>query len=144
MVEQAVLDATGKGNILVSHSGVPLARATTFRFTLDVNHEQQQLLLAYAGASRLAFNHQLGRVRANLDQRAAERTYGVADADLTPSLSWSKVSFINHVNDWKDGRDPGAPACVDEAGNVVRGLAWRDQVSADVFETGSVNAAQAL
>jgi putative transposase len=33
---------------------------------------------------------------------------------------------------------------VDEAGNLARGLVWCDQVSADVFETASVDAAQAL
>lgn len=144
MAERAVPDASGKGDTVVSHSGVALTRATTFQFTLDVNHEQHQQLMAHAGASRMAFNHHLGRVKANLDQRGAERSYEIVDADLTPSLSWSKVSFINHVNAWKDGRAPDAPAGVDEAGNVVRGLAWRDQVSADVFETASVNAAQAL
>jgi putative transposase len=144
MAERAVLDATGKGDAVVSHSGVALRRATTFRFTLDVNGEQHQRLLAHAGASRMAFNHHLARVKANLDQRAAERTYGITDADLTASLSWSKVSFINHMNAWKDGRAPDAPVSVDEAGSVVRGLGWRDQVSADVFETASVNAAQAL
>jgi putative transposase len=126
--------------VLVSHTGVPLTRATTFRFTLDVNREQHQLLLAHAGAARLAYNHQLARVKANLDQRSAERSYGVADADLTPSLSWSKVSLINHVNAWKDGRAPDAR--VNDDG--TRGLSWRGEVSADVFETASVNAAQAL
>lgn len=126
--------------VLVSHTGVRLTRSTTFRFTLDVNREQHQWLLAHAGASRLAFNHHLGRVKANLDQRAAERTYGIADADLTPSLSWSKVSFINHMNSWKDGR--AVDARVNDDGS--RGLAWRNEVSTDVFETASVNAAQAL
>ncbi|MGZ5416450.1 MAG: helix-turn-helix domain-containing protein [Nocardioides sp.] len=76
--------------MLVSHAGVPLTRSTTFRFTLDINAAQHQSLLAHAGASRLAFNHHLARVKANLDQRAADRSYGVADADLTPSLSWSR------------------------------------------------------
>ncbi len=129
---------------LVSHTGVPLTRATTFRFTLDPNHEQCQQLLAHAGAARLAFNHHLGRVRANLDQRAAERSYGIPEADLTPTLSWSKVSFINHMNAWKDGRAPKARTSVDADGNEVRGLPWRGEVSADVFECASVNAAQAL
>jgi putative transposase len=104
MVEQAVLDTTGKGDATVSQSGVALTRATTFRFALNVNHEQHQRLLAHAGASRLAFNHHLGRVKANLDQRAAERTYGIADAVLTPSLSWSKVAFINEMNERLEGR----------------------------------------
>ena len=129
---------------LVSHTGVPLTRATTFRFTLDVTTGQHQLLLAHAGASRLAFNHHLGWVKANLDQRAAERSYGIPEQDLTPSLSWSKVSFINHMNAWKDGRTPGARVSVDEDGKTVRGLSWRSEVSADVFETASVHAAQAL
>ena len=136
--------ATGSADTLVSHTGVPLTRATTFRFTLAVNAEQHQRLLAHAGASRLAFNHHLGRVKANLDQRAAERSYGVADADLTPSLSWSKVSFINEMNAWKDGRAPDARVTVLDDGTVVRGLPWRGEVSTDVFETASVNAAQAL
>lgn len=125
---------------LVSHTGVPLTRATTFRFTLDPTREQHQRLLVHAGAFRMAFNHQVGRVKANLDQRAAERSYGLADENLTPSLSWSKVSFINHMNAWKDGRAVDAPVNADGS----RGLSWRGEVSADVFETASVNAAQAL
>jgi putative transposase len=124
----------------VSHTGAPLTRATTFRFTLDANGEQHQRLLAHAGAFRLAYNHHIGRVKANLEQRYAERSYGIAETDLTPSLSWSKVSFINHMNAWKDGR--AADSRVNADG--TRGLAWRGEVSADVFETASVNAAQAL
>ncbi|MBU1800753.1 MAG: IS607 family element transposase accessory protein TnpB [Actinobacteria bacterium] len=136
--------ATGSADTLVSHTGVPLTRATTFKFTLDVNDEQHHRLFAHAGASRLAFNHHIGRVKANLDQRAAERSYGVAEADLTPALSWSKVSFINEMNAWKDGRAPDARVEVLDDGTVVRGLPWRGEVSTDVFETASVNAAQAL
>ncbi|MGH8971529.1 MAG: hypothetical protein ACRDV1_16440, partial [Actinomycetes bacterium] len=48
------------------------------------------------------------------------------------------------MNAWKDGRAPDAPVAVDADGNEVRGLPWRSEVSADVFETASVNAAQAL
>jgi len=130
--------------VLVSHTGVPLSRATTFRFTLDPNCEQHQRLLAHAGAARLAYNHHLWRVRANLAQRDAERSYGVAEADLTPPLSCSKVSFINHMNAWKDGRAADTSVSVDAGGNKVRGLPWRSEVSADVFECASVNAAAAL
>jgi putative transposase len=125
---------------LLSHTGLPLTRSTTFRFTLDVGDAQGQVLLQHAGASRLAFNHQIGRVQSNLAQRAAERTYGFPEAELTPALSWSKVSFINHINAWKDGRDPSAVVNADG----TRGLPWRGEVSAHVFETASVNAAQAL
>ena len=129
---------------LISHTAAPLTRSTTFRFTLDPNLEQHQRLLAHAGAARLAYNHHLGRVKANVWQRAAERSYGVAEADLTPSLSWSKVSFINQLNAWKDGRAPDACVSLDGDGNEVRGLAWRAEVSTDVFECASVNAAAAL
>ncbi len=129
---------------LVSHTGARLTRATTFRFTLDPNREQHQQLLAHAGAARLAYNHHLGRAKANLDQRAAERSYGIAEVDLTPSLSWSKMSFINHMNAWKDGRAADARVSHDEDGTEIRGLAWRGEVSADAFECASVNAAQAL
>jgi putative transposase len=125
---------------LVSHAGVPLSRATTFRFTLNPNQAQHRHLLGYAGTARMVFNHQLARVKANLDQRAAERSYGIGDADLTVSLSWSKVSLINHVNEWKDGRATDAPANPDGS----RGLSWRGEVSADVFECASVQAATAL
>ena len=130
--------------VLISHTGVPLSRSTTFRFTLDPNREQHRRLLAHAGAARLAYNHQLERVKANLDQRDAERSYGVTGSDLTPSLSWSRVSLINHMNAWKDGRAPDAQVSRGEDGNEVRGLAWRGEVSTDVFECASVNAAQAL
>lgn len=44
------------------------------------------------------------------------------------------------MNAWKDGRAADAP--VNDVG--TRGLAWRGEVSTDVFETASVNAAQAL
>ena len=60
--------------VLVSHTGVLLTRPTTFRFTLDVTDAQHLQLLSYAGTARMVFNHQLARVRANLDQRAAEQS----------------------------------------------------------------------
>lgn len=131
---------TPKTEPLRSATGVPLTREVAFKFALDPTAGQEQMLLAHAGAALLAFNHHLGRVKANLDQRAAERSYGIPDEQLTPSLSWTKFSFINEMNAWKNGQAANAP--VNEDGS--RGLAWRDQVSADVFECASVDAAQAL
>jgi putative transposase len=46
-------------------------------------------LESHCGAARFAFNHMLGVVKANLDQRAAERSYGIAESDLTPLQGWS-------------------------------------------------------
>jgi putative transposase len=119
--------------VLASHTGVSLSRPTTFRFTLDPNRAQHRRLLAHAGAARLAYNHQIGRVKANLAQLAAERSYGVAESDLTPSLSWSKVSFINHMNAWEVGRAADTGVALDTGGSEVRGLAWRGEVSTDVL-----------
>jgi hypothetical protein len=66
--------------VLVSHTGVPLSRATTFRLTLDPNRSQHRALLFHAGAARLAFKHHLGRVKTNLGQREAEASYGIPTA----------------------------------------------------------------
>lgn len=125
---------------LRSGTGVPLTREVAFCFALDPDVEQQRALAMHAGAARFTFNHHVARVKANLDQRAAERSYGVPDELLTPALSWSKFSFINEMNAFKNGTAPDSP--VGEDGS--RGLAWRAEVSADVFECASVDAAQAL
>jgi putative transposase len=126
--------------VLLSHTGAALVRPVAFRFALDPSEAQTRMLLAHAGAARLAFNHHVGRVRANLGPRRAEVSYGVPAELLTPSLSWSKVSFVNEMNARKTGRT--FDSTVNPGG--TRGLAWRGEVSADVFECASVNAAQAL
>jgi putative transposase len=131
--------AEGTG-VLVSHTGVPLTRPVAFRFALDVTREQHEVLMRHAGAARFAYNHHLARVRVNLEQRRAEASYGIGREQQTPALSWSKVSFINEFNAWKTGRAPDSPVGADGS----RGLAWRGEVSQDVFECASVNAAQAL
>ncbi|NJC74260.1 IS200/IS605 family element transposase accessory protein TnpB [Planosporangium thailandense] len=137
--------ATGDDDTpLVSHTGALLTRPVTFVFTLVPTAEQDQLCFQHAGAFRLVFNHHVARVFANLDQREAEKSYGLEGEQLTPALSWSKVSLINHMNAWKNGHAPDSPVTELAHGTTVRGLPWRDAVSADVFETASVNAAQAL
>lgn len=35
----------------------------------------------------------LALIRANVDERFAERSYGIAEDDLTPLLSWSAYSL---------------------------------------------------
>ena len=115
---------------LLSHTGVPLVRPVAFRFALDPTRAHEQQLLSHAGAARLAFNHHVRRVRANLGRRRAEVSYGVPADQLTPPLSWSKVSFIYELNAWKTGRAFDSPVSADGS----RGLAWRSEVSADVFE----------
>ena len=54
---------------------------------------QVELLGGYCGTGRAAYNTLLWHLKANLGQRAAEKTYGIANADLTPALSWHKFGL---------------------------------------------------
>jgi putative transposase len=63
--------------------------AQAYRFALDPSPRQLRALESHCGAARFAFNHMLDAVKKNLDQRAAERSYGIADEALTPAQGWS-------------------------------------------------------
>jgi IS605 OrfB family transposase len=94
--------------------------------------EQVRALASHAGASRKAFNWALGLVKAQLDQRDAERSYGIPAAELTPFVSWSLPSLRKRWNEVKAEVAPWWAECSKEAysagiRNLVRGLdAWRD------------------
>ena len=60
-----------------------------YRFALDPSPVQARVLESHCGAARFAFNHMLNVVKKNLDQRGAERSYGIAEEDLTPLQGWS-------------------------------------------------------
>lgn len=98
-----------------------------FVFTLDPTDAQEQAFESHCGGSRFAYNHMLAKVKANLDQRAAEKTYGIADADLTPSMSWSAISLNNTFNAVKDDVAPWHT----ENSSRVYGYAMRDRQSPD-------------
>lgn len=63
--------------------------AQAYRFALDPTPTQLRALASHAGAARFAHNHMLALVKAVMDQRAAERSYGIDEAQLTPGLGWS-------------------------------------------------------
>lgn len=63
--------------------------AQAYRFALDPTSSQVRALASHAGAARFAHNHMLALVKATLEQRAAERSYGLAEDQLTPSRGWS-------------------------------------------------------
>ena len=65
-------------------------------------------MLSHAGGARFAYNVMLAAVKANLDQRAAERSYGIAQDDLTPCISWS---FQSLRNEWNRRKQTVAVAC---------------------------------
>ncbi|MGE2689064.1 IS607 family element RNA-guided endonuclease TnpB [Mycolicibacterium pulveris] len=63
--------------------------AQAYRFALDPTPTQVRALASHAGAARFAHNHMLALVKAVMDQRAAERSYGIPEDRLTPVLGWS-------------------------------------------------------
>jgi len=87
------------------------------------------MLESHAGGARFTYNTMLAAVCANLDQRQAERSYGIAEADLTPAMSWSFQSLRNEWN-----RRKHAVAVGDD------GRPWWPQNSKEVY----ANACRAL
>jgi putative transposase len=90
-----------------------------YRFALDLAAGQERDVLAHAGAARFVYNWALARVKAVMDQRAAERSYGVAGERLTPSLSWS-LAGLRKV--WNQAKAEVAP--------------WWTEASKEAFNTG--------
>ena len=77
-----------------------------YRFALGPTPAQERALRSHAGAARVAFNWGLARVKAVMDQRAAEATYGITGDNLTPSISWSLYSLRK---DWNAAKGTVAP-----------------------------------
>ncbi|MEU0550641.1 IS607 family element RNA-guided endonuclease TnpB [Micromonospora sp. NPDC005979] len=90
-----------------------------YRFALDLSPGRERDVLAHAGAARVAHNWALAKVKAVMDQRTAERSYGVPDEALTPSLSWSLAGLRKAWNAAKPGVAP-----------------WWGEVSKEAFNTG--------
>ncbi|MEV4413133.1 IS607 family element RNA-guided endonuclease TnpB [Catellatospora sp. NPDC049609] len=98
-----------------------------YRFALDPTPAQDRDLHRHAGAGRFAFNWALAAVRANLDQRAAERTYGLTDPQLTPALGWNLPALRRA---WNTAKAEVAP--------------WWKQCSKEAYNTGLDGLARAL
>jgi putative transposase len=101
------------------------------RFALDPTPAQERALRSHCGAARFAFNWGLARVKAALDQREAERSYGVPEAGLT-EVPWSLYELRREWNRAKGGAAPWWGECSKEAFNtgldsLARALAnWAD------------------
>ncbi|MFE9958151.1 IS607 family element RNA-guided endonuclease TnpB [Micromonospora sp. NPDC005299] len=89
-----------------------------YRFALDLTPGQERGVLAHAGAARVAHNWALARVKAVMDQRAAERTYGIPDGQLTPAISWSLPALRKAWNAAKQDVAPWWAECSKEAFNT--------------------------
>ena len=129
-----------------------MARHTTFRFCLDPTVEQTVALARHVGAARFAYNQCL---RMHLDARERLRTLirrgASASADTVDQardgVPWSRFSLINAFNQWKRSEAAGRRFLVSSDGVAeveVTGLAWRDEVSAEVFEEGAVDVGRGL
>lgn len=83
-------------------------------------------------AYRFAFNRALARVKANIGQRTAERSYGVEGEDLTAWLGWNLPALRRAWNAAKSEIAPWWSECGKEAFNtgldgVARSLKnWAD------------------
>ncbi|SMD21237.1 IS607 family element RNA-guided endonuclease TnpB [Lentzea albidocapillata] len=98
-----------------------------YRFALDPTAGQQAALQSHCGAQRYAYNWGLARIKANLDQRAAEQSYDIPADQLTPPVSWSAYRLRK---DWNQAKDEVAP--------------WWGENSKEAYSSGLANLATAL
>jgi putative transposase len=98
-----------------------------FLFALEPTPAQERAFRSHCGAQRFAFNFGLALVRANLDQRAAERSYGLTEPDLTPAVSWSAYGLRRA---WNAAKQDVAP--------------WWAENSKEAYSSGLANLAAAL
>jgi putative transposase len=101
------------------------------RFALDPTPAQARALASHCGAARKAFNEGLAHVSRCLDQRAAERSYGLPQERLT-EVPWTLPALRRWWNASKDTLAPWWPENSKEAYSsgldaLARGLAaWSD------------------
>jgi len=98
-----------------------------YRYALNPTPAQVRDLRSHAGAARFAYNWGLARVKANLDQRAAEATYGIGKDALIPHVGWSAYTLRR---DWNTAKSTVAP--------------WWADNSKEAYANGLANLAQAL
>jgi putative transposase len=90
---RALSDPPGTVHSVTVRISSDLGVTQVVKLRLNPSGAQVELLRGYCGTARAAYNTLLFQVKANLGQRAAEKTYGVADQDLTPALSWHKFGL---------------------------------------------------
>ena len=98
-----------------------------YRFALDPTPGQVRALLSHAGAARVAFNFGLALLKANEAQRAAERSYGLAEDQLTPKVDRSAYGLRKA---WNAAKHEVAP--------------WWAENSKEAYAAGCANLAAAL
>jgi len=122
----ATLTATGEapGRAGPAGSGLSLL---AYRFALDPTPAQERGAAVPCGRGPGRVQLGLARVKVNLGQRAAEKSYGITGDKLTPPLSWSLYSLRK---DWNAAKDTVAP--------------WWAECSKEAYSTGLDGLARAL
>ncbi|SDK77195.1 transposase [Actinopolyspora mzabensis] len=98
-----------------------------YQFALDPTPQQRAMLSSHCGAARFAYNWALAQVKAVMNQRDTERSYDVAEDDLTPTMNWSAYSLRKA---WNATKNEAAP--------------WWGENSKEAYSSGLANLATAL
>ena len=115
-----------------------MPRMTSFWFTVADDPAFDAVLARHAGAARFAYNQCLQAVKRALD---AQKTHPEVE------VPWSGFDLINHFNAWKRSEAAGRTWAVHSAGIATLaevGLAWRNEVCAQVFEEAAVDLGRGL
>jgi putative transposase len=97
-----------------------------YLYALDPTPAQERALRSHCGA-RFAYNWGLARIKANLAQREAERSYEIPEQELTPAANWSPWALRKQFNAVKDAVAP-----------------WWPDNSKEAYASGLANLAAAL
>ncbi|WP_066942282.1 IS607 family element RNA-guided endonuclease TnpB [Microtetraspora fusca] len=97
-----------------------------YRYALDPAPSQVEALASHCGAARFAFNWGLGLVKAALDQRAAEQSYGIP-SELLTEAPWNLYALRRA---WNTAKGQVAP--------------WWAENSKEAYNTGLDGLARAL
>ena len=109
------------------YTPLPGFTVQAYRFAVDPTPRQRRALVSHCGAARFAYNWAVSWVRAGWDQRAAEVSYGVPEAELTQWRGWS-LPVLRKV--WNQVKGDLAP--------------WWSENSKEAYNTGLANAAAAF
>ena len=121
----------------MAEAALECSRLVTFTFTLDLRRDQHEVLRRHLGARRFAYNQGLRFVKDALDEKRQVREHRGEEAAKAVSVPWSGYDLINAFNQWKTSKAAG-----DEDGEP--GLAWRHEVTQQVFEEALQDLGQAL
>ena len=73
-----------------------------YKYALDPTPSQVRTFASHVGASRLTYNYLLAQVKATIDQRKAETSYGICEDDLIPFIPTSHYALRKYWNTKKD------------------------------------------